>query len=184
MSALTDQMRGVADEFGRSDLYVGNIRQMQLLADQAQPILAAGSARTTALGGTPDDLDAIVAALPIFATLTGNLPMQLLADGSTVVAAADWIDTTEGTLPPVLVASTVAIGKAVDPLVMTPPPLDPRIVAAADVWITGSGWPSIDDQWWPIQIVAPNVGQFSLTGADTSGETVGNGAGASIFVRV
>lgn len=183
MSALTDQMRGVADEFGRSDLYVGNIRQMQLLADQAQPILALGSARMTALGGTPDDLDAVVAALPIFATLTGNLPMQLLADGSTVVAAADWIDTTEGNLPPVLVGTTVAIGKTVDPIAMTPPPLDARIIATAEVWIADSGWPSIDDQWWPITIVSESAGQIRLMGADTSAETVGNGAGASISVR-
>ena len=108
---------------------------------------------------------------------------RMASDGDKIIAGADVLDTEPG--GPREVGITAAIGRAVKPLVMLAEasrPLDAAMVDGVAVRVEGSGWESLDGIMFTIEVANVPLAQFYLVEGDTSAETVGAGAGATIWL--
>lgn len=145
------------------------------------------------------DLQALVASLMLNmpylplggATMTG--PLQLVRDPQLTAEAATkaYVDAVAARVTDLekqrrAIGTTSGINRAVKPLAMLSAafqPLDDEMIDGARVAVVGSGWASLDDKTFTVEVANRALSQFYLVEADTSAETVGAGAGAIIWLE-
>jgi hypothetical protein len=189
VTPLTIEARAVAVRMDAWPLISGNaqiVRQMvyedSQTVEQLRFVVQAEGA-----GAPPGMVDSLVTVHKWSSNVmeqTGNLNLHpFLADAAAeVIAACDFVDAIP--LPPRIVGSLAGVNKAVDPLAMVnEKPLASDIVLAAELLVKDTGWATIDNQWFAIQVVDVINAQFLLIGADTTNEQMGSIYPGTVSVR-
>jgi len=190
MTQLTDDCRAAAARLEHFTNLAGNIAVIGQIADEdallSQELLAELQGGATPPPDIMAGLERVARIQSTMRSQCGHVGLFPYAPvlAQQLLAAVDYVENPPEVPPVETVVGTIeAIAAMAEPsVIMAVTPLDARIEAAAEVLVKGTGWASVDDQWWSIEVLDPVLAMFKLLDVDTSAET--DGAGGTISVMV
>jgi hypothetical protein len=168
----------------------GNVQMLRMIAHEDVATMALLASAVQASGSAPGGMVAgLVADAAMMRTVSqwsGNIKVwpQIFAASGNVGSACDFLDALPE--PPIMLGTAVSIGFGPDPLVSlgaADQPLNAAAVNGSSVIIEDSEWPSINGLTFTIGAINRPLAQFTLVGADTTAETEGTGAGATVWLE-